>query len=407
MSPLPPPSRFTPGLDPPQPEPPRPIAAAGRYVILKGNKLLEGSVRLAGDKVVVRQGALDRPFPQNEVLAVVNTPEEVRQWQRQRIAEDDLAGRLALARWLMFNGLREQALAEARAILERDPSHRASADLARSLELSLQQFPPAGQSPRVEGTLATAWAEELQLTAEGAATFLTRAQPVLANQCMDCHARPDYAGPFKLVRVQGFEAGQQATQANLRAVAAQLDRQEPLRSPLLVQALTPHGGRKEPVFLNRQAGGYKVLESWVLSAVPPPAPPMIPPAVPDAAPAPPMIPPADALPAAPPAVLTPPPAVPMGSSPAVPPVPPSVPAPPPVPSVPVPPPAGASPPVPVPPSATHPLPAGQPSSPPVPPHRLPPVDEFDPTPFHQGQMPLPPAPPDTSAHPRPPAADER
>jgi hypothetical protein len=305
-------------------------------------------------------------------------------------------------------------LAEARAIVQHDPHQKQAQDLVRSLELSLQQFPASGQasSSGAGGQMLADWSQELQLTTQGILSFANQAQPVLANQCMDCHARSDYSGPFRLARVSGLEVGWQHTWHNLRAVAAQLDRQEPTQSPLLRKALSAHGPMKQPAFLSRQAPGYKALEAWVLSAIPPPAPAAIPPArSEEVPPPPPMIPPAQTedtpvssprLPSLPSPATQPG----SGSAPAVPL--PTVP--PPLPS-PATPPSGSTapsislPPVPPPalPQAPSPTPAPQgmsslpppplpaASPPPVPsagPGDLPPpADEFDPAPFHTSPSP--------------------
>ena len=98
---------------------------------------------------------------------------------------------------------------------------------------------------------------EPDVSPEGATSFVTRAQPILANQCMECHARPDHASAFKLIRVTGFEVGPQATHANLRAVASQLKKDDPANSPLLTKALTAHGGMKQPPFVSRQATAFR------------------------------------------------------------------------------------------------------------------------------------------------------
>jgi hypothetical protein len=410
------PSQTAPGVSaPPVSSAQVPPAGASRYVLLKNNKLIIGSVRLEGDEVVVRQGALDRRWPKGEVIAIVEDAQAVWQTLRKPIPDADVPARLALARWLMFQGMREQALAEARAIVEYDPHQKQAQDLVRSLELSLQQFPSSGQaSPSgARGQMLADWSQELQLTTQGILSFANQAQPVLANQCMDCHARSDYSGPFRLARASGLEVGWQHTWQNLRAVAAQLDRQEPAQSPLLRQALSAHGGMKQPAFLSRQASGYKALEAWVLAAIPPPAPTAIPPARSEEAPPPP--------PAIPPAKTedTPvsPPRLPPLPSPATPPDSSSAPAgplpavPPPLPS-PATPPSGSTtpsisvPPVPPPalPQAPSPTPAPQgmsslppPPLPAVPPPPVPsagpgalppPADEFDPAPFH-----TPPSPP--------------
>ena len=287
---LPAPTPFTPGLDSLQPEPAPNLAAGGKFVVLKGNKLVEGAATVTGDKVTVRQGALDRSFPKADILFVGQTRDDVYRFMLAKVPSGDPAARLAVARWCMFNGLREQALAEAKEVLKLKPQERAAADMARSLEESLKQFPTEGSPPRPQGVLVTVPESEPDLTPEGATTFAQRAQPVLANQCMECHARADHTSGFKLARVTGFEVGPQTTHANLRAVAAQLKKDDPQNSPLLVKALATHGGMKQPAFVSRQATAFRLLEAWVLVAVgnanatvppmTPPTQPLIPPSPP-------------------------------------------------------------------------------------------------------------------------------
>ena len=79
--------------------------------------------------------------------------------------------------------------------------------------------------------------QEPDVSPEAALVFGSRVQPLLANQCVECHAKPDYQGKFKLARVTPIDAGPEATKANLRAVAAQLKKGDPGASPLLVKSL--------------------------------------------------------------------------------------------------------------------------------------------------------------------------
>jgi len=299
--------------------------------VLKGNKLTEGNVIVAGEKAVIRQRSFERSVPKTDVLFVADTKDDVYRFVLAQVSPTDVVGRLGVARWCMFSGLREQALTEAKEVLKLQPTNTAAAAMVRSLEASLKQFPTSGITQVVAakpaaGTGALVAVEpEPDVTAEGATTFSARAQPVLANQCMECHARADYPGAFKLIRITGFEVGPQSTKSNLRATAAQLKKEDPLNSPLLTKALATHGGMKQPAFVSRQAAGYRLLEAWVALATPPaalPVPPMatpvqpvLPPAAVEAVaqpPVPPMsvpVPPAalkPVLPAADPAPVIPP-----------------------------------------------------------------------------------------------------
>jgi len=259
------------------------VVTPSKFILLKPNKLVEGSVTVTGEKAVLRQGSLERALPKTDVLYVADTKDEIYRFVLAQVSPTDAPARVGVARWLMFAGLREQALTEAREIQKLQPANTTAAGMVRSLEESLKQFPPEGApvvaAKPAAGTLV-AVEREADVTAEGAATFSSRAQPVLANQCMECHARPDYPGAFKLIRITGFEVGPQSTRANLRSTAAQLKKEDPLNSPLLAKALTQHGGMKQPAFVSRLAPGYRTLEAWVALATPPLVQPMNPPAQP-------------------------------------------------------------------------------------------------------------------------------
>ncbi len=417
-------------------QPREPLATAGKYVLLKDDKLIEGGVTVNGDTILVRQGALDRPFTKSQVQFVAASHDEVYKFMLAKVSANDAAARLKVARWCMFSGLREQALVEAREVQKLQPNATAAADMIRSLELSLQQFPPEGAAKMTAPAVPTFPVElrpaplpapvppaavepEPDVSPEAALVFGARVQPFLANQCIECHAKPDHTGKFKLVRVNPTDAGPQATRSNLRAVSGQLRKDDPAASPLLLKSLAAHGGMKLPAVESRQAAVYQSLEAWTALAVgtplavppaPPPAPPV--PSMPPV-PAPVLLPPPPAPPVADPAPLPLPPVTPaplplpvppLGADPLLPPVTPPAPAPAPLPKpvvpaippadplVPILPPVPAIPPIP--PAALAPLPPLPPvkpasgtqfgtTLPPKPPATGPAGDEFDPTGFNK------------------------
>jgi hypothetical protein len=222
---------------------------SGKYIVLKGDrlgdKLIEGSVAVAGDKAVIRQGSFDRTVAKSDVLFVGESKDEVYRFMLAKVPANDAAARLGVAKWCMFSGLREQALAEAKEILKLQPRNNDAAGMVRSLDESLKNFPGDGtvQVVAKPAGVLEAVEPEPDVTPEGATNFSTRAQPVLANQCMDCHARADYPGAFKLIRVTGFELGPQSTKSNLRAAAAQLKKDDPLNSPAAGEG--PGGPRRD------------------------------------------------------------------------------------------------------------------------------------------------------------------
>src|SRR5262249_49047534 len=166
------PNTQLPLLPPPTPltTPEANLAPTGKFIVLRGNKLIEGTATVSGDKVIVKQGAIDRPFPKAEVLFVGESRDDVYRFMLARVPATDPAARLTVAKWCMLSGLREQALGEAREILKLQPGNAGATELARSLEESLKQFPADGSTPKPQGgTLVTD--PEPDITAEAATSF--------------------------------------------------------------------------------------------------------------------------------------------------------------------------------------------------------------------------------------------
>jgi hypothetical protein len=127
----------------------------------------------------------------------------------------------------------------------------------------------------------SAAAEPTECGAEAFKRFATKVQPVLMNTCANCHAGA-HAGKFRLERVYaGGPNARPATQRNLAAALALIDRGKPAASPLLQQATTAHGGATLPPLRDRGVPAFKQLDEWVkltvsdTSAPPPPEPPVV------------------------------------------------------------------------------------------------------------------------------------
>ena len=85
-------------------------------------------------------------------------------------------------------------------------------------------------------------------------------QPILSNKCASCHVSG--AGKFHLERVS--DGGKNASsQHNLAAALAFIDLERPAISPLLVKAITPHGGALTPSIKDRSAPALKGMQQWI------------------------------------------------------------------------------------------------------------------------------------------------
>jgi len=95
-----------------------------------------------------------------------------------------------------------------------------------------------------------------------AKAFPTAIQPVLTNLCAGCHAKPDYAGTFRLKPIPTGFADPEAARANAVTAFTHLDRADPSASEFLSKAVTAHGGQKAAALRDRTHAAYRNLELW-------------------------------------------------------------------------------------------------------------------------------------------------
>jgi hypothetical protein len=126
-------------------------------------------------------------------------------------------------------------------------------------------------APEVKEFLATRAKEVAAKTARppagdfnrvAANAFPTKVQPLLTNLCASCHAKPDYAGTFKLKPIPPGYADADAARANLAATAAHLNRADPSASDLLTKSITAHGGQKAAALPRPPHPAHETLALW-------------------------------------------------------------------------------------------------------------------------------------------------
>jgi hypothetical protein len=121
---------------------------------------------------------------------------------------------------------------------------------------------------------------EPKLNSAAAKAFTSKALPVVANVCADCHAHAKHTSGFKLKPFDPAFHDPQTADANFKAISKLIDTAKPHDSPLLTYASTAHGKATEPP-LKAGHPALKNLELWVhwaasaegtpaLAAVPPP-----------------------------------------------------------------------------------------------------------------------------------------
>jgi hypothetical protein len=104
------------------------------------------------------------------------------------------------------------------------------------------------------------------LTDEARLAFTRRVQPILFNCCgsLACHGRADAPGLELRVPVRFSQLTPLMTEHNLAQVLPLLNLEKPRESPLLQQALQPHGGSARPPLPGPNSAAYRTLENWVL-----------------------------------------------------------------------------------------------------------------------------------------------
>lgn len=111
---------------------------------------------------------------------------------------------------------------------------------------------PSQTVPRVQG-----------FNSQATRTFAGKLQPLLMNACVNCHGKPDHASRFKLARVPEGYADPAATRRNLEVTLKFVTADDPSNSALVLKAIQPHGGQRQPAFRDRQILAVQNLEKWL------------------------------------------------------------------------------------------------------------------------------------------------
>jgi hypothetical protein len=238
--------------------------ATGRVLLLENERIIEGEIERVGDQYRVRRPVGETTLPAERVMFVGDTLEEAYDFLRTRANLRDADERIKLARWCHLHGLREQALAEAKAAVQARPGNKAAQRLVQVLE---RASVPVEAPAKAESISEAAVTPAFEVSAESMGQFATKVQPILMNTCACCH-QSGRAGAFKLTRTtEGSYLNRRGTQQNLAAVLAQINRDRLDASPLLLKAVSLHGEATQPPIKSRQTAAYKALEEWVRGTV--------------------------------------------------------------------------------------------------------------------------------------------
>jgi hypothetical protein len=259
----------------------------GRVLVLDNQRLLEGDIEREVDGFRIRRGDSESWIPMKQAVQLCASRAEAYEYLRGRTNLHDLDERLKLARWCLLYDLKLEGLSEAKAALELKPSCVEAQRLLRCFQRTEDVPSPTKPARPVEPARST---QAIDVSMEDSTQFATRVQPILMNACVSCHGT-EKSGAFHLTNT--FDEGalnRKATQENLAAALAQINRANWQASPLLTKAMTIHGPMAQPALKGRQLSAFHVLEAWVqrvavnspepaapqavASAQPPPAEPL-------------------------------------------------------------------------------------------------------------------------------------
>jgi hypothetical protein len=245
----------------------------GTILVLANERTVEGDIERIAGRYRIRRPVGETWIDGRQVLRLCAGPAEVYAFLGARLKAGDLDGRVRLAEWCLEHGLKQQALAEAKAVVAANKNHLDGRGLLKKLELDGVSPAPLASAPTLP---APPPSPDLDLTAEALNQFGTRVQPILMNACAGCHNEARGTA-FRLKRTYEIGVGNRTTtHQNVAAVLAYVNIAQPQASPFLAKAIGVHWWKKtpdglvlaagdpsSPPFQNRNAAAYRAIEDWV------------------------------------------------------------------------------------------------------------------------------------------------
>jgi len=253
------------------------LAPRPQVLLLHNRELLEGLVTEAGDHYDVSRAGGVIFVRRSEVAAICDSAEDCYLHQKVGIDSQRIQDRLSLAEWCLKNKLLEPAEQEIAACRLLDAGHPKIRLLEARLKLEQERRDQAqaesnekvsaADKPVGERVGASSQLDRMMRNVPPGVLehFTTTIQPILVNYCSKsgCHG-PQSNGALRVERIhQSRVAGRYATQRNLQAALALVDRAKPDESKLLSVPVRAHGNMQLPVFTDREQTQYKNLIQWV------------------------------------------------------------------------------------------------------------------------------------------------
>jgi hypothetical protein len=253
-------------------------------VVLQNGSALVGRVEETPDRLIVSSGPASMVrIPIADVDFVAPDWATAYHTQRARLDRTDVRRHLQLAQWCLRHNLEALAAEELLHLVRLDPHEPAVKALERELRrrAGTAAAEPASpgltsETPVPTGTVVEPWGtsptgeDRPPVAAEALAEFTRTVQPLLLNRCgqTTCHGRAGESR-FHLQRLTASGSERRMlTLRNMRSVITQLDATGSPASPLLEQAVRPHG--RSPLAPlgpqdSRQVDRLRDWVSWVVT----------------------------------------------------------------------------------------------------------------------------------------------
>jgi hypothetical protein len=242
-------------------------AAETACVLLKNDNVIYGDAHQIGEYVVIRRGdQSELRLPRTAVACWAGSPRDLYRYRVDRRETDSFGVHLQDAQWCLQNDLLDLAKAELKAANAIMPN---SSEVARIEDrINRMNSPVLRRVPLVETVVPVAHQEvdpiaEAGIDPQTIGYFARNVQVTLVNRCGNCHAA-DTGRAWTIQSPPGdTRASAQMTSDNLLAALPFVASEDPLSSPLIINAVTAHGGAAAPLG-PRHAKAVYSLRLWLL-----------------------------------------------------------------------------------------------------------------------------------------------
>jgi hypothetical protein len=277
---------------------PAPRADEPSVILLKNGTLKHhmGTIVEEEDEYVLKHRAGSVRLKRREVEGIFGSVGEVYRHKVEGLVVGDPDEHMKLARWCLGQKLNIEAREQLKAVLAASPTDERAIDMIKNIEATAEnvvrrddQLKRAGfdsaegaerdapatmdnelinQIRSHRGALPKPVVFDLSdaLAVKRYQEYLKTIHPLLQRTCASCHDE-NSGRNFQMIRSRNAKDLQNEllVRNNLAATLGLIDRSNPSHSPLLVNAVMPHGPEKRSILTDSNSPAYRALWTWVES----------------------------------------------------------------------------------------------------------------------------------------------